>query len=528
MRLRFCLLLSVLLLTSFGVSHAADPLQVRTDKGELQGKRSDDGKASIFLGIPYAAPPVGPLRWRPPQPAAAWTGVRSAQSYGSHCMQVNQFEDMIFHDPGASEDCLTLNVWTPSAAAKGARLPVMVWIYGGGFYAGSTSEGRQDGEALARKGVVLVSLNYRLNIFGFFAHPALAAESPAHAAGNYGLMDQAAALQWVRHNIDAFGGDPDNITLFGESAGSFSVSAQMASPMAKGLLKHAIGESGAAFSRNGLIFPTLATAEAQGERFARDVLGKNSLAELRATPAEALVKAAEGQAAHAIHFGPDVDGLFLPKAVPAIYAAGEQAHIPLLAGWNRDEGGFPKEPYSLEKYQAMAHTTWGPQAGAFLKAYPASTDAEARRSEVDYAADHFIADSTWEWIEAQVKTGDSPVYRYHFEQPSPGSRYHPASAGVFHSSDIEYVFGNLAARPGAPWTEADYKVSTLLQSYWTNFARTGNPNGPGLPEWPVYSAKDDWEIMHLDATPEARPDTTRSRYEFLRTAKPLPEAAAGN
>ena len=234
---------------------AQAPLQIQTDRGQLQGKLSDDGTVRAFLGIPYAAPPVGPLRWKPPQPAVQWKDVRSAQSYGSHCMQVNQFSDMTFHDPGASEDCLTLNLWTPHDAAPGAKLPVMVWIYGGGFYAGSTSERRQDGEVFAHKGVLLVSLNYRLNLFGFFVHPALAAESPQHAAGNYGLMDQAAALQWVKRNIAAFGGDPANITIFGESAGSFSVSAQMASPMAKDTLAHAIGESGAAFSRGTLPFP---------------------------------------------------------------------------------------------------------------------------------------------------------------------------------------------------------------------------------------------------------------------------------
>ena len=243
-----------LVMGACSAARAADALRVKTDKGEIAGKMSDDGQVRVFLGVPYAAPPVGPLRWKPPQPAERWKDTRSAQSYGQRCMQVNVFADMKFHDPGESEDCLSLNVWAPRGAEPGAKLPVMVWIYGGGFYAGSTSEGRQDGEAFARKGVVLVSMNYRLSIFGFFAHPALAAESPQHAAGNYGLMDQAAALQWVKRNAAAFGGDPGNITLFGESAGSASVSSQMASPMARDTLAHGIGESGGAFFRTGLVF----------------------------------------------------------------------------------------------------------------------------------------------------------------------------------------------------------------------------------------------------------------------------------
>ena len=526
MKLKFFGPISVLAFTFSLAAHAADPLILKTDKGSIEGKLSDDGKVRAFLGVPYAAPPVGPLRWKPPQPAEEWKDVRNAQSYGSHCVQVNQFEDMTFHDPGPSEDCLTLNVWTPSGAPEGAKLPVMVWIYGGGFYAGSTSERRQDGESFAHKGVILVSMNYRLNIFGFFAHPALAAESPQHAAGNYGLMDQAAALQWVKRNIEAFGGDPNNITLFGESAGSFSVSAQMASPMAKDTLAHAIGESGAAFSRGTLPFPTLAVAEARDEAFARDVLGKTSLADLRAMSTADIVKAVEGQRAPAVRFNPDVDGVFLPDSVPAIYAAGKQAHIPLIAGWNRDEGGFPKDPVTMESYRQFAQTTYGPHADEFMKVYSATTPEEARRSIADYQADRFIATSTWEWIEAQVKTGGAPVYRFHFERPSPGDRYHPASSGVFHSSEIEYVFGNLRVRPDAPFTPGDDALSETMQNYWVNFAKTGDPNGSGLPEWPAYTQADGWQVMHLDVNPAARPDTTRARYEFLRSATPLPPAHA--
>ncbi|GAA3752943.1 carboxylesterase/lipase family protein [Terriglobus aquaticus] len=520
-----CAALSFLL--AVATLHAQTNQPVQTDKGAVIGKLSDDGQVRAFLGVPYAAPPVGPLRWQPPQPAAAWSAPRLAQSYGSHCVQVNQFADMHFHDAGESEDCLTLNVWVPRDAAPGAKLPVMVWIYGGGFYAGSTSEARQDGESFARKGVILVSMNYRLNIFGFFAHPALAAESPQHAAGNYGLMDQAAALQWVRRNIAQFGGDPGNITLFGESAGSASVSLQMASPLAKDTLAHAIGESGGAFSRTGLSAMPLATAEAKDEKFAQQVLGKTSLADLRAMSVADIKKAVEAQAAPAVRFGIVVDGLFLPEPAAQIFAEGKQAHIPLMAGWVRDEGGAPRPGMTLASYREQAQKTWGPNADAFLSAYSATTDTEAARAQADYMADAFIAASTWEWIEAQVKTGGAPVYRFHFEQPSPGGRYHPVNTGVFHSSEIEYVFGNLSARPSAPFTEADYKLSDTMQNYWVNFAKTGNPNGTGLPTWPAYNQADRWPVMHLiEPSPTAEPDTTRARYEFLRANKPVPGAAA--
>src|ERR1700691_5843252 len=253
-------------------AHADNSLVVKTDQGKVQGKMSADGQARDFLGIPFAAPPVGPLRWKPPQPAAKWHGVRQAASFGSRCMQQAHYDDMVFRDPGESEDCLTLNVWAPAQKSK-TKLPVMVWIFRGGFAGGGTPEPRQDGEHLTRKGVLVVSMNYRLGIFGFFATKELAAEDPHHAAGNYGLMDEWAALQWVRRNIAAFGGDPDNVTIFGESAGSFAVSAQMASPLAKGLFAHAIGESGGAFASRELNFPPLQESIKLDEDYLQRAIG---------------------------------------------------------------------------------------------------------------------------------------------------------------------------------------------------------------------------------------------------------------
>src|ERR1700723_2476069 len=292
-----------------GMADAA-PAQIRTEAGSVEGSTSTDGKVQIFKGIPYAAPPVGALRWKEPQPVASWQGVREATEFGARCMQGNVFGDMVFRDAAPSEDCLYLNVWTPKASPD-AKLPVMVWIYGGGFQAGATSEPRQDGEHLAHKGVVVVSMNYRLGIFGFFSHPALTKESPHHASGNYGLQDQAAALQWVRKNIAAFGGDPENLTIFGESAGSISVSALMVSPLSKGLIHRAIGESGALFGRKQNPRP-LADSERDGAKFAQSI-GADTLEKLRAMTSQQTLEAATKDK-NAFHFGPNIDGYFIPES----------------------------------------------------------------------------------------------------------------------------------------------------------------------------------------------------------------------
>jgi para-nitrobenzyl esterase len=500
-------------------ARAAGP-QVSLDAGVVEGKR--DGVVTRFLGIPYAAPPIGAARWKPPAPAAQWSGVRRAVRFGARCMQGRVYDDMVFRDPGPSEDCLTLNVWTPAVLGRepNAKLPVMVWIYGGGFRAGGTSEARQDGTNLAKLGVVVVSMNYRLGIFGFFTHAELAAESEKKTAGNYGLLDQVAALEWVQRNIGAFGGDANNVTIFGESAGSFSVSALMASPMAKGLFHKVIGESGAAFENRDMPFKMLAEREQEDAAFVRNELKAKSLEELRSTPATKLVKASMRKTVDkkGYKFRPCVDGYLLPESAPAIFAAGKQNDVPLLAGWNRDEGDAEldgNKNFGAAAYKASATRQFGTRAGEFLKLYPVGTDAEARRSQQDFKGDDLIAWSTWKWIEAQKATGKKTVYRYRFDLSLPSAEKSEGS-GAYHSGEIEYVFGELESKK-LPWREEDRKLSTLMQSYWTNFARTGDPNREGLPKWPEYRGDDGWVVMHLDARPEARSDELRERYVWLNS-----------
>ncbi len=485
-------------------------LEVKTKLGKVQGKT--DGTVRAFLGVPFAQPPVGPLRWKPPVAAAKWKGVKQATEFGSHCMQPAIYKDMIFRDPGISEDCLTLNIWTPAANAK-AKLPVMVWIFGGGFTAGGTSERRQDGTTLAKNGVIVVSMNYRLGIFGFFAHPDLTAESPNKASGNYGLMDQTAALRWVKENIAAFGGDPEKVTVFGESAGSFSVSSQMATPLAKGLFIRAIGESGAAFPGHGLTYKPLAQAEAQGAEFGKTMLSATTIEQLRAVPAQQLMEAV-AKAPKGTSFRPDVDGYFLPQSVSEIFAAKKQNNVPLLAGWNRDEGGI-NDKTTVESFKADAEKQFGAQSEEFLKVYAATTDAEAVRAAADFAADTFIAFTTWEWLEAAVTDGTQPVYRYKFDLVSPPDEFHPAGNVSYHSSEIPYVFGALNLLTGYAWRPEDYKTSEMMQKYWSNFAKTGDPNGEGLAKWPAYKGDSGWQVMHLSPDPAAKEDDHRARYLFL-------------
>ncbi len=503
------------LLTFSTLAHA-DSLTVKTAQGKVHGKTINDGKVKAWLGLPYAAPPTGELRWKAPQPAAKWSGERDAAKYGAHCAQNHVFDDMVFQDNGPSENCLFLNVYAPAAATAKAKLPVMFWIHGGGYSGGSGDEPRHNGDFLPLKGVVLVTINYRLGVFGFLATSDLASEAGG-SAGNYGLMDAVAALQWVHANIRAFGGDPANVTIFGESAGSFAVSTLIAAPSARGLFAKAIGESGASFNRNSTAYVSPADRFASGDKFVAG-LGVHSLAELRALPAQTLLDATKKPG---VNFPQNVDGKFLTEPVPETYAAGKQAHIPLLAGWNSDEGGsIAALSTTTEQFRSRAAAMYkAPEkAEEFLKLYPAETDAQAQRSAIDLNGDQFIAFGTWRWIEAHRKTGDAPIYRYHFELAALPSKYHFGTF-AFHSDDIEYVFGTLDTRPGETIRPEDRTLSEQMMSYWTNFAKTGDPNGPGLPTWPKYNDAS-YPLIHLNSPITAGPDELRPRYEFLE-ANPL-------
>jgi para-nitrobenzyl esterase len=501
----------------------ADVVTIET--GKIEGTTNGDHTVRIFKGIPFAAPPVGDLRWRPPEPPPHWSGVRNADKFGSACLQTNVFGDIYFRDNQPSEDCLNLDIWIPAKTAK-AKMPVFVWFYGGGFVAGSASEPRYDGENLAKKGIIVVNPNYRLGVFGFFSYPELSKESEHHASGNYGLLDQVAALKWVVKNIKAFGGDPRNITIGGESAGSFSVCALMASPLSRDLFQKALGESGAFFpDKQGGTLQLRPHSETEqiGVKFAAS-LGASSLAQLRDMPADKLLQS-NAKIAGGFQFGPNIDGYFFTEEPANVYAQGAQSHVPLLAGWNADEGKMmvlfnPHKP-TAKSFAEEARARFGDDAAGFLKLYPAMTDQEAVLSAEALASDDFIAYSTWKWINLQVMTGHSPVYRYHFEQVpavKPDAKVGPIPAselGSRHAGEIEYVFQTLKSHD-VPWTEDDFKVSDAMASYWANFVKSGNPNGKGLPEWPRYDSQTGFQVIHLSGKDiHAAPEAHRARYEFL-------------
>jgi para-nitrobenzyl esterase len=509
-------------------------LQVKTASGIVEGVLEKSGVRS-FKGIPFAAPPVGNLRWREPQPVPNWQGVRKANRFGPRAMQAPIFGDMAFRSNGMSEDCLYLNVWSPKPSGT-AKLPVLVYFYGGGFVAGDGSEGRYDGESMARKGIVTLTVNYRLGVFGLLAHPELTQESPHRASGNYTLLDQAAALRWVKENIAAFGGDPNQVTIAGESAGSVSVSAQMASPLSKDLIAGAIGESG---SLLGTLPPVpLNQAEQTGLQFAQS-LDAPSLAALRALPADSLLSMASKN--NPFRFSMTIDGYFFPKDPLAIYQAGEQARVPLLVGWNSEEMNYRmvlgEEAPTKANFEKAVRKLYGDSADAVLQVYNANTDADVAQVATDMAGDRFIGFSTWRWAELQAKTAARPVFRYYYTRPRPPMRPEmgdatpglaggvqrgsnapkmPASKGAVHSAEIEYAMGNLDLNKVFAWTPEDYAVSKTMQAYFANFIKRRDPNGPGLPKWPATTSNSTpVPVMHIDVNSRMVPAEHEARFRLL-------------
>lgn len=498
-------------------AQAAKAVQTKVASGMLEGQIEASGVKS-FKGIPFAKPPVGDLRWKAPQPVERWSGLRKATAFGNSAMQARVFDDMVFRSPGVSEDCLYLNVWTPAKNMK-EKLPVLVYFYGGGYVAGDGSEGRYDGEAMAKTGIVTLTVNYRLGVFGFLAHPELSKETSYKGSGNYGLMDQHAALKWVRENIAAFGGDPSKVTIAGESAGSISVSAQMASPLSKNLIAGAIGESGA------MIKPTLAPlslleAEQNGEAFAKKVSAA-SLAALRAMPAEALLKAS-GQGG--FRTAATLDGYFLPKTLNEIFEAAEQAKVPLLAGWNSAEIPYQAllraEKPTPEAYAKRVREEMPEHADSILKLYPGNNEAEVISSATALASDRFIAFSTWKWLDLHAKTSGKPTYRYLFSKSKPPmvkapANAGPASAGAPHAFEIEYAMGNLDKNNVYAWTDEDRQISKTMMTYFSNFIKTGNPNGKGLPKWERLNASGSETFMNIGPNTRSEKATDRERYLLL-------------
>jgi para-nitrobenzyl esterase len=470
-----------------------------TAYGDLRG--SEQGDVSVYKGIPFAAPPTGDLRWRAPTPPVRWSGLRPAEAFAPACPQAPPDPGLGLPALPTSEDCLCLNVWTP-ARSPGRGLPVMVWIYGGAFNVGGTALPAYSGAHLAERGVVVVSIAYRVGAFGFLAHPELTKESGHDGSGNYGLLDQIAGLEWVRDNIAAFGGDPHRVTIFGESAGGISVSMLAASPLAKGLFQGAISQSGGSFGppqhvdEGGTNVPTLKVAEERGRRYLAK-LGVATIAEARRLSPQRLLDAA-GPAFGGGIFWPNFDGHVLPGDQYALYSEKKYSDVPVLIGTNADEGApFPQAPHAAD-YVAMVHKRYGDYADRILAQYPGTSDAQAVRSGRDLFRETGFAWPTWTWARLQTRTGGKPVFLYFFDRRPPypdEPRF--ADWGAAHGAEIPYVFGTLDPGP-IKWTAADHALSEAMMTYWSNFAKTGNPNGEGLPAWPVFSEAHP-AAMHFDA-----------------------------
>lgn len=472
---------------------------VKVDGGLIEGVPGETAGTTIYRGIPFAAPPTGDLRWQEPQPVKPWSGVRSGKDFGASCMQTNYPEGSLYRTElgPVSEDCLTLNVWT-TAKQSGAKLPVMVWIHGGALTRGAGSIALYDGAALARKGVVVVTINYRLGAFGFLAHSELSAESKHHSSGNYGLLDQVAALEWVKRNISAFGGDPSKVTIFGESAGSWSVNCLMASPLAKGLMHRAIGESGAFFST----MKKLSEAETAGAKL-------GDVKSLRAKSAEEILKTTFPAASQ----GPVVDGHFLPAEIRTVFAEGKQNDIPLLAGFNADEAtAFVPAKVNLKQLTAMASQNYKDLAPDYLKAYRVESDSDATRALLEAFRDQTFGWNTRAWGRAANTTGHHPAYLYFFSRVPPGPT--AEKYGAYHASEIAYAFQNLGKLGTHSFEDADRQLSETMSQYWVNFAKSGDPNGPGLPKWPAYK-KDEDTWLELGTPIRPRPALHKEKLDFF-------------
>jgi len=467
---------------------AQEPKPVKVEEGLLQGTVEEG--LQIYKGIPFAAPPVGDLRWKAPQPPVKWDGVKQADKFAKGPIQGGN------PPSGKSEDCLYLNIWTP-AKSPNEKIPVLVWIYGGGFNFGSTSEAVYTGEKLAKKGVVLVTIAYRVGRLGFLAHPELSSESPNHISGNYGILDMIAGLQWVKKNIAAFGGDPNKVTIFGESAGGIAVSMLSASPLAKGLFHGAISQSGGSFgpprptTYPGENMKRLNDAEINGVDYVKSA-GVSTIAEMRKIDADKL-PGGPGLA------WPIIDGWVIPDDQYKLYEAGKFNDTPILVGYNSDEGLSFRPPKTPQEYIDGTKTRYGQFADDLIKAYPVGADNVPKTAR-DLARDAAFGWQTWSWARLQSSKGKGKVYYYYFDQhpdyPKDSPKY---GQGSGHGQDVAYVFEHLNTS-NSELTKSDYEISDAMGTYWTNFARYGHPNGNGVPEWPAFSDSNP-KVMHFNQSP---------------------------
>ncbi|MEE1962736.1 carboxylesterase family protein [Allomuricauda taeanensis] len=523
----FCITVSAQTINAF-------PVQVELKKGTIEGLYDTHTGIQKYFGVPFAKPPVGELRWKAPQPLDAWEGIKETKEFGPRPVQAMVFGDMKSRSNGLSEDCLYLNVWTP-AKQNDKDLPVLVYFYGGGNVAGDASEYRYDGESMAKKGIVVVTTNYRLNIFGNLAHPELTAEAPYKASGNYGQLDQNMALQWVQDNISAFGGDPRKVTIAGESAGSIGVSVQMASPLSKGLIAGAIGESGAAISPT-MAPVSLAEAEKQGIQFLENA-GVANIAALRKLSTREIYE--KYNDSKRFGFPMVIDGYLLPKPLPEIFASQQQAQVPLLVGWNSAEipgMAFTQGPITKETFVEKVKQNYPNDHQEVLDLYPHGTPTEVQWAATDLASDSFIAYSTWKWFDLHRKNSNQPVYRYLYSKVRPPLRDQnlvsglaggtvqkdssapqmPKPIGAPHAAEIEYAMGNLHLVDDYAWTAEDYKASGTMQQFFANFIKTGDPNGGELPIWDAAKANEsNPPVMIIDTESKLIKASNDARYNFL-------------